>query len=248
MKNPVIEVERVLFGYDPGEAVLRDVSFSIERHQFVAVIGPNGGGKSTLLKLLLGLIKPWKGTIAINGKSPPTTIMAYVPQVFSSDRAFPITALEVVLGGRVRHLSSWGSFQKKDIDIARESLSRVGLLHLEDQAFGTLSGGQAQRVLIARALSSQPEVLLLDEPTSSTDKEAEKAIFETLLQLKKELTIIMVTHNIASIVTHVEEVLCVDGTVSHIPPQEICEHFAIGLYHEPLLEGHTSLPQRKEKL
>ena len=246
MKNPVIEVSNVLFGYNPGEVVLKDVSFTIEKGQFVAVIGPNGGGKSTLLKLLLGLIKPLSGTIFIDGKIPPTAIMAYVPQVFSSDRAFPITVLEVVLGGRVRHLSPWGNFQKNDIAIARESLSRVGLLHLEEQSFGTLSGGQAQRVLIARALSSQPEVLLLDEPTSSTDKEAEKAIFETLLQLKKELTIVMVTHNIASIVTHVEEILCVDGTTSKMTPREICEHFAIGLYHEPLLEGHNHLPQRKK--
>ena len=181
MAPPLIKLSDVLFGYDRNEPVLKNVSFDVQEGQFVGVIGPNGGGKSTLFKLLLGLLSPWKGSILINGAPPPATLMAYVPQAFSFDRAFPITVLEVVLGGRLRHLSSWGKFQKEDLEIALEALSRVGLPHLQSQSFGTLSGGQAQRVLIARALASKPKILLLDEPTSSTDREAESAIFETLL-------------------------------------------------------------------
>jgi zinc transport system ATP-binding protein len=246
MNNPAIEVSQVLFGYSAKEAVLRNVSFTIEKGQFVGVIGPNGGGKSTLLKLLLGLMAPWSGSVSIYGKPPPTTLMAYVPQVFSSDKAFPITVLEVVLGGRMRYVSSWGKFQKEDVDFALQALSQVGLHHLQEHSFGALSGGQAQRVLIARALASRPQILLLDEPTSSTDREAESAIFETILQLKKDLTILMVTHNISRILGHVEQVLCVNGTVSSLPPKEICEHFAIGLYHEPILEAHSDLPHRGE--
>lgn len=244
----MIDVSNVFFGYDKKEPLLKNVSFHIEERVFFGIIGPNGGGKSTLLKLLLGLLSPWSGSILINGSPPPTPLMAYVPQAFSFDKAFPITVLEVVLGGRLRHLSSWGKFQKNDVEIALEALSRVGLSHLKNQSFGTLSGGQAQRVLIARALASQPKILLLDEPTSSTDKEAEKAIFETLVQLKKDLTILIVTHNIGIMLTHMEQALCVNGTVTQMAPTEICEHFAVGLYHEPLLANSKKLLHPKEAL
>ncbi len=232
MKNPLIEVQNIVFGYNK-EAVLKNVSFSIGEGQFIGIIGPNGGGKSTLLKVLLGLLNPWSGTVKVDGKPPPTNLMAYVPQVFASDKAFPITVLEVVLGGRLRYLSSWGIFQKEDIEIATQALTQVGLGSLQKQSFGTLSSGQAQRVLIARALSSQPKILLLDEPTSSTDLEAENALYDIMAQLKNKLTILMVTHNIARILDHVDQVLCVEGIVTKIPLEDICEHFSIGLYHEP---------------
>lgn len=245
MTNPLIKVSGVDFGYDK-ELVLKNVSFEIQEGQFIGIIGPNGGGKSTLLKLLLGLLDPWKGSILVDGMHPPVNTMAYVPQVFASDKAFPITVLEVVLGGRLRNLSPWGIFYKEDIEIATQALSQVGLLHVQKQPFGTLSTGQAQRVLIARALSSKPKILLLDEPTSSTDQEAANAIFDIILKLKKELTILMVTHNIGRILDHVEQVLCVEGTVAKMALEEICEHFTIGLYHEPMQSAHRSIPHKKE--
>jgi zinc transport system ATP-binding protein len=231
--SPFIHVDNLSFGYHPEEYVLKNVSFEVLQGQFLGMIGPNGGGKSTLLKLLLGTLPPWKGTIVIgNGNER----IGYVPQAFQLDKRFPITALEVVLGGRARNLSSWGQYTNVDREAAHTALERVGLSHRADSPFGALSGGQAQRVLIARALASEPTVLLLDEPTSSTDAESESMILETIWKLKDGMTILMATHNLHAMLSHVEGVLCVQGGAAMLQPKEVCEHFALGLYHIPLIE------------
>ena len=236
MAEPSIVVHNCSFGYVPNERVLHNVSFTVQPGQFLGIIGPNGGGKSTLLKLILGLLTPLHGTISVHGQTPPTQGVGYVPQVFQFDRRFPITAFEVVLGGRARNLSRFGQYRKQDEEAARGALHTVGLEHMADQPFGTLSGGQAQRVLIARALASEPTVLLLDEPTSSSDPEAENAILETIHTLKSGMTILMVTHNLQAILAHVEGILCVQGGAAMFHPKDVCEHFALGLYHIPLIE------------
>lgn len=228
-----ISVEHLCFGYTAKDEILHDVSFEIEKGGFYGVIGPNGGGKSTLLKLLLGLLKPQSGRIFI----PPEAQAAYVPQTFRFDRLFPITALEVVLGGRIQNLSCWGRFSDEDRDIAQLKLAQVGLSHLANQRFGSLSQGQAQRVLIARALSSKPSILLLDEPTSSSDPSAQVKTFEVIETLQNSMTILMVTHSITTILEKVQGVLCVQGGAVTISPKDLCEHFALGLYHEPLIDA-----------
>ncbi len=234
-----ITVSHVCFGHASGEPVLNNVSFTVTKGQFLGIIGPNGGGKSTLLKLLLGLLKPWSGSITVNGSAPPTLDVGYVPQVFPCDRSFPITVLEVVLGGRARHLSSFGQFNRFDHRAAHEALERVGLPHICHQAFGALSSGQAQRVLIARALASNPSILLLDEPTSSADPAAEAAILSIINSLKGTITILMVTHALEAILESVEGILCIQGGAVLMQPKDVCEHFALGLYHVPL----TQTPQ-----
>jgi zinc transport system ATP-binding protein len=236
MAHPSLVVHNCSFGYQPSEQVLRNVSFTVQRGQFLGIIGPNGGGKSTLLKLILGLLSPQKGTIRINGHTPPTVGVGYVPQAFQFDRRFPITAFEVVLGGRTRSLSLFGRYNKRDEEAAQAALHRVGLSPMANHPFGALSGGQAQRVLIARALVSEPTVLLLDEPTSSSDPEAESSILETIHSLKSGMTILMVTHNLEAILSHVEGILCVQGGAAMLHPKEVCEHFALGLYHIPLIQ------------
>ena len=148
-----INVNNLSFGYLPKERIFNDVSFSVNAGQFLGIIGPNGGGKSTLLKLLLGLLEPWGGSIMINNAPPPTPRVGYVPQVFQFDKYFPITAYEVVLGGMARNLSVFGRYTAKDRSAATIALERVGLVHLADHPFGSLSGCEAQRVLIARALA-----------------------------------------------------------------------------------------------
>ncbi len=237
-EKPAIEVKNLSFGYTKDEPVIHNTSFEIAPKEFVGIIGPNGGGKTTLLKLLLGFIKPWKGSISIFGHPPqsyPNSI-AYVPQNLRFDRQFPITVIELVLEGRLAHLPWWGKFSKKDREKALQALEMVGLAQLKNRPFGTLSGGQAQRVLIARALAQEPEILFLDEPTANVDVQAESDIRDILYKVNKTLTILMVTHDIRAVISQVGKVLCIQGKVEYIAPQALCEHFALGLYHFPLIE------------
>lgn len=236
MNNSAIAVRDVSFGYQRKELVLQGVNFEVQHGQFFGIIGPNGGGKTTLLRLLLGLLKPSTGSISVYGNSPPSAQVGYVPQSTLSDKFFPITVEEVVLGGRVRYLSSCGQFSENDYSSAHSALEKVGLYNLRNVPFGALSGGQAKRVLVARALASEPTVLLLDEPTSSSDPSAELSILETIRALKGSTTILMVTHDLAAVLYDVEGILCVQHQVSFMRPQEVCEHFALGLYHHPLAE------------
>jgi len=226
-----IDVSNMWFGYDK-EPILHDVSFSVPKGNFYAIIGPNGGGKSTLLKLLLGLLQPWEGSIFIDGKSPPAESIAYVPQTFAFDKLFPITALEVVLGGCMEQLSLLGQFRKKALDRARQTLERVGALAYESSLFGELSGGLAQRVLMARALVSNPTILLLDEPTSCADQTAESELLSLISTLQGTVTILMVSHHIDAIAPMAQGVVCVHKNVSCVRPDAICEHVSMGLYHQ----------------
>ena len=235
-----ISVRDLTFCYNDAP-VLTAVNIDIETGEFMGIIGPNGGGKSTLLKLLLGLLQPDAGTIRILGKSPKESLesIGYVPQHPRFDRSFPISVLELVLMGRLKWLPWWGSYCKQDHDLAQEALREVGIENLADRALGTLSGGQMQRALIARALASKPKILLLDEPTASVDKDAEGQIFSLLKNLSQDITIILVTHDLKTAVQMVDRIICVERTASTFKASEVCEHFALGLYHAPLLIKDT---------
>lgn len=233
-----ILAEHLYFKYDKTE-VLTDLSFKIEEGVFLGIIGPNGGGKTTLLQLLLGFLYPTKGILKIYDSDPSNAqkYMAYVPQNMRFDRYFPISVIELVLGGRLSHLPWYGIYRNKDKEIALAALKQVGLHHLQNRAFGTLSGGQQQRCLIARALATQPKILFLDEPTANVDPTAEHEILEVLSSLKGTMTILMVTHNLQTAINHVDRLLCVQQSAISYSPQEICEHYALGLYHPPLVLG-----------
>lgn len=232
-----IDIDNLSFAYQDF-LVLRNVSLRINENQFIGIIGPNGGGKTTLLKLILGFLQPTSGTIQLFGRPPAAmqSHIAYVPQSVRLDKQFPISALEVVLQGRLQQLPWYGWFRKEDKDAAISALEQVGMLSFQDKAFGTLSGGQAQRVLIARALVSNPTLLLLDEPTSSIDSKAQAEIYDLLRSLQGKMTILMVTHDLETVIALVESVICVQHSVMTLKPQEVCEHFAIGLYHTPLVK------------
>jgi zinc transport system ATP-binding protein len=239
--NRAVAINNLSFSY--GEmSVLKDISFEIHTGHFIGVIGPNGGGKTTLLKLILGFLKPSAGTIEIFGKSPVSSRenIAYVPQSLRFDKQFPISVMELVLEGRLSHLPWYGQFRKQDKEIALQALDRVGLANLRERPFGSLSGGQAQRALIARALASEPRLLLLDEPTASVDAKAEGEIYGILKKLQGEMTIMMVTHNLQAVIELVEEVICVQHTCFTLDPQQVCEHYAFGLYHPPLIKIKSS--------
>src|ERR1700733_1148900 len=175
-----IKSNNLFFQYEETP-ILENVSFVIKQGEFVGIFGPNGGGKTTLLKLLLGFLKPQKGTVEILGESPKVARekMGYVPQISHLDRQFPITVLEVVMMGCLDK-SPWHSYTEDAKEKAREALQEVDMLDFQNHSFGTLSGGQAQRVLIARALVSKPTILLLDEPTASVDSRAEADIYAFL--------------------------------------------------------------------
>lgn len=238
-----IEVDHLFFSYEKL-LILDDISVRIKQGEFVAIFGPNGGGKTTFLKLLLGLLKPNRGTIRIFGK-PTEQIrerIGYVPQFKLFDKQFPISVLEVVLQGCLSKLNWWGQFPKAARLQAKEALAKVHLEHKADAAFGTLSGGQMQRALIARSLVSKPDLLLLDESTSSIDAETEHAIYQLLLELKGKITIIMVTHDLSHLVDKADQFLCIQKQMIRYQPKEVCEHFAVGLYHPPL-----KLPQKRKE-
>lgn len=238
-RTPIIEFENVSFSYS-NTPVLRQVSFQIFPNESIGMIGPNGGGKSTLLKLILGLLKPSQGSIKLSGSKSQTPHIAYVPQSFRFDRDFPISVEEIVLSGLLSRLPWYGHFHSKEKKAAREILDRMELGHLYQAPFGTLSGGQAQRVFIARALVSEPELLLLDEPTASVDNQAEADIYAILSKLKNKITVLMVTHDLQAAVDHVDRILCVQGKVTPLKIEEVCKHFAVGLYHLPITKTSSN--------
>lgn len=234
--KPIIEAHNLNFSYQ-DTPVLKNVSFSVDQGQFVGVIGPNGGGKTTLLKLILGFLEPTSGSLTVFGENPEdvTTQLAYVPQSVRFDRQFPISVFELVLTGCLSRLNWLGQYGQAEKQAALKALEKVNLVDFKNAPYGTLSGGQAQRALIARALVSNPKLLLLDEPTASVDAQAEADIYALLQQLRGEMTIVMVTHDLRSAIDQVEKVILVQGSVVTLKPEEVCEHFAIGLYHAPLI-------------
>ena len=223
-----IEVQKLSFSYNEQE-VLLNVNWTVEQGEFIGIMGPNGGGKTTLLKLLMGFLTPSKGKIRVNGK------IGYVPQVQKTDRAFPISVNELILLGALSKTTLLGTYPASIKEKANALIERLGLTQHRKKMFGLLSGGLAQRALLARALLSEPDILLLDEPTANIDPASTKVIFEILEELKGKKTIILVTHDLKTIIERVGRVVCVQGKVSSFLPKDVCEHFALGLYHTPLM-------------
>ncbi len=234
----VIEVKDLHFDYE-NTPILTGIDLCVTKGEFLAIFGPNGGGKTTFLKLLLGFLKPSAGEITILGTSPNKARkqIGYVPQVAQFDKQFPLSVLDLVLMGCLSESTPWGTLPKNCKQKALDALELVGLVDKQSQAFGTLSGGQAQRALIARALVSDPALLFLDEPTASVDPEAESQIHHLLLRLKGTMTILMVTHDLQGIIEKADRMLCINRTLASYTPKQVCEHFAVGLYHAPKL--HT---------
>jgi zinc transport system ATP-binding protein len=212
--SKVIAVEDVSFSFD-GPVILDRVSLSVKKGEFLGIVGPNGGGKSTLLKLILGLLKPDHGRIRVLGKSPRKgrAMIGYVPQYAGFERNFPITVQQTVLLGRMGKSGSLFGFNGRDTDLANQALKETEIADLKGRLLSTLSGGQFQRVLIARALVSEPEILILDEPTANVDSRAETDIFDVLKSLNEHITIIVVSHDIGFISEYVSTVACLNKTL-----------------------------------
>ncbi len=210
----LIKLENVSFSYG-GATVLQDIDLEIEQGEFLGLVGPNAGGKSTLLKLMLGLIKPSRGRVTLFGKSPRTgrVKIGYCPQYTQFSRNYPITVEEVVLLGRLGKARVLGGYSKQDREIARSAMRSTEVESIRTENISDLSGGQLQRVLIARALACEPEVLILDEPTANIDQRVEVDIFQLLKQFNERMTIIVVSHDIGFISEYVTRVACLNRTL-----------------------------------
>ncbi|MDR3233680.1 MAG: ABC transporter ATP-binding protein [Planctomycetaceae bacterium] len=210
---PAVHFEAVSFSYG-GPVVVENASFEIEEGGFVSIVGPNGGGKTTLVKLMLGLLLPQKGTVQVFGKQPAVCgcQLGYTPQFLTVDFSFPLSVLDVVLMGRIRSGQLW--YSKADRSAARNALETMQLTDSARVPFRHLSGGQRQRVLIARAVCGEPDILVLDEPTNNIDSQSEEILYDILMELNKRMTIVMVSHDIGFVSRCVTNVICVNRTLA----------------------------------
>jgi len=229
--NEIIHLAGVWVHY--GEVpVLESINLSIKQQDFLGIIGPNGGGKTTLLKVLLGLVKPSRGTVWVLGGSPEQTrkFVGYVPQHTLFDPEFPIHVWEVVLMGRLGRASRFRSYTAEDRRIATEVLRFVEMHDLREQPLTKLSGGQKQRVLIARALAAEPKLLLLDEPTANIDQQMQSNIYELLRELNEKIPIVLVSHDIGIVSKHVNKIACLNRRLFYHNSKEITEDMLAGVY------------------
>jgi zinc transport system ATP-binding protein len=229
--NEAINFNQVSFSFDTTP-ILKDVSFDIDSGDFVSILGPNGGGKTTLAKLMLGLYVPNSGKVLIHGKSPVQTrgIIGYVPQYSLFDPSFPVSVMDVVLMGRLNNFSI--RYSKKDREHAEKSMESVGIIDLKTKPYSDLSGGQRQRVLIARALATNPQILLLDEPTANVDAAVEYKMSSMLRKLQKSMTILLITHDLGFVSELVNKVVCVNKKVHIHPTTGITEEHIRELYND----------------
>ena len=246
-KRIVIELKNIYFSY-ANVPVLEDVDMTIKEKDFISIIGPNGGGKTTILKLILGLLEPDKGTVEVFG-SPPKKVrkyLGYLPQHIIFDFDFPISVREVVLMGRLGKQGIGKNYSKTDIEICMASLKKVGMHTYQDKDIGKLSGGQRQRVFIARALATEPRILLLDEPVSSVDTQWQETFYELLHQLNEEITIVLVTHDISVVSTYIDKIACVNKKLYYHGSKKAGMHKVAEMYECPVqLITHTSSQDKK---
>lgn len=226
------------------------VSLDVQEGDYLGIIGPNGGGKTTLLKAILGLVSPSCGEITVYGKKPGKTgkLIGYVPQITGLDKAFPITVHEVVLTGMLKpSFTPFHKYTKRDKEKADAHLNKVGIYKLKDRMISQLSGGEFQRMLIARALAVEPRLLILDEPTASVDAGSGDQIFSLLKELNQSMTIIMVTHDLLAVSSQVKTLACMKGRLVYHGGNELNEEIAKALYGYPIeLFAHGAQPKAKE--
>lgn len=244
--NNIIQINNLCAGYE-GKTVLSHVNLTVYERDFLGVIGPNGGGKTTLIKCILGLHQASHGRIRFykEGQEVPEINMGYLPQYNNIDKKFPISVYEVVLSGLSKQKTLLSRYNAKHHEQTRRIISRMGLEGLEHRAIGELSGGQLQRALLGRALVSNPEVVILDEPNTYIDKRFEAKLYSLLEEINRERAIILVSHDIGTILKNVKTIACVNETVHYHPHNEVPsdwleEHFGCPIE----MLGHGTFPHR----
>jgi zinc transport system ATP-binding protein len=243
--EPVIQLENVSFAY-ADDPVLTDVNLAITLRDFVGVIGPNGGGKTTLIKIMLGLIEPDRGTVRVLG-GPPEAVrrrIGYMPQRVQLDPQFPVSVMDVVLMGRLGQRRGFGTYRRTDRQAASTALREVGLDTIGQRPFAAISGGQRQRVLIARALACEPELLLLDEPTANLDPAVQDDLYDLLHKLNERLTVVVVSHDVGFVSTRFRSVVCVNHTVHLHASSELTGRRIADMYGREVRLLHDAAPAR----
>ena len=246
MPNPIIQISDLNAAYEE-KTVLSHVDLTVYERDFLGIIGPNGGGKTTLIKSILGLHQPQKGKIHFfkNEKEVPEINMGYLPQYNNIDKKFPISVYEVILSGLSKQKSIFQRYSNEQHELVRQMIIQMGLEGMDKRAIGELSGGQLQRALLGRALVSNPEVIILDEPNTYIDKRFEAKLYSLLEEINKVRAIILVSHDIGTILKNVKTIACVNETVHYHPHTEVPtewleEHFGCPIE----MLGHGSFPHR----
>lgn len=239
--NTLLELKSVTAAYDDN-VVLKDVDLLVKERDFLGIIGPNGGGKTTLLKVILGTLKPVSGQINSNGNE--TCSIGYLPQVNRIDKKFPISVREVVLSGLMSQKGIFGRYSSENKKRANSLMKQMGILHLKGKNIGELSGGQLQRVFLCRAIISDPQLLILDEPETYVDSSFEGELYDILDGLNQKMAIVVVSHDVGTICSHVKTIACVNKTLCYHDSNVISEE-QLKAYNCPLdLITHGEVPHR----
>jgi zinc transport system ATP-binding protein len=243
--DTIIDVSGVSFSFN-GQPVLQDVDLRVPRGDFLVVIGPNGGGKTTLLKLMLGLLEPTRGRVRVFGQPPRKAAhrIGYVPQNVHINKSFPVSVQDVVLMGRLRSGRGWSGHTRQDRLAAQAALEKLGMWDYRERRIGELSGGQVQRVFIARALVSGPEALFLDEAMASIDAQSRGEFYEALTELNRTVTIVAVSHDMMILSSHVKSVACVNRDLHYHDSGEITQEMLDATYRCPVDLVAHGLPHR----
>ena len=245
MSQPVIEIRDLWYTFN-GHPILKEVTFEVSPGEFLALIGPNGGGKTTLLRLMLGLLEPNRGHIRVLGMTPKSASrrIGYVPQDVHINKSFPVTVKDVALMGCLDiKKKRWPRCSKADEQIVQKALEDMDIWPLRNNRIGELSGGQRQRVFIARALATQPEMLFLDEPTAGIDTNGQKRFYELMNHLNEAVTIVLASHDMMVISSYVKSVACVNQAVHYHEGCEITDEM-LDMYACPVEMIAHGLPHR----
>jgi len=226
------------------QLILNDINFSIEEKDFMAIIGPNGGGKTTLLKVILGILTPDEGKVKVFGKDPKKSkdLMGYLPQRLDFDHDFPINVFETVLMGRYHGLLK--KYSNQDHKAVTQALKDVEMDELKDRQISKLSGGQMQRVFIARAIVRDPKLLIMDEPMASIDPEMQHSFYELMSRLKNKMAIVLVSHDVGAVSTHVDKIACLNQKLYYHGPVEDSADGLEEVYHCPIELISHGIPHR----